>query len=473
MDDKTFALNEYFTKSLADNRILVTTRHGSWCELDKREYDLLQRQNFEHDKVLFKKLKDIGIILTESNVESVVKRTALMFDDYRQRNFTCVINLTNKCNLDCAYCLAESGPNQDEQDMSIENMYSLVKFINGSPWDSIDIEFQGGESTLRFDLIRKFVEIIESNLDKHKEIRHFVLVTNLTCFNKEIADYIVKKNFRIGSSLDGPEKLHDFQRAFPDESGSYEKVVYWADYLKKRGVHIGFSSTITKKSLEFGARAIIDEYMNRGMEYVMLRPFTSCGRGEDRTDLVMEPEDFFKFWKDAVDYLVELADNRIYMSEKNLGQMINNIFTPYRTYMCLKRPCGAAISQMSFMQDGSIYACDSGKRIEALKIGNYVSGKYADTLLNSLQLRTLSSEAQPLCDTCVYTAFCGTCISRMFSSWSDSVGRTPRDFDCKVHKWMFTYIFKKMNYPRYAKLFSRLAGAGRGDDTPCRTHEVN
>ena len=45
-----FAMNEYFRKSLGDDRILVTTRHGSWCELNKKEYDMLQRRDFDSDK---------------------------------------------------------------------------------------------------------------------------------------------------------------------------------------------------------------------------------------------------------------------------------------------------------------------------------------------------------------------------------------------------------------------------------------
>lgn len=463
MDNEIFSMNEYFMKCLGDDRILITTRHGSWCELNRKEYDLLQKHQYESDKKLLEKLKEAGIILTHENVEFVVKRLALMFHEYGQHNFTCVINLTNRCNLGCAYCLADSDADTEESDMSIEQMYSLVNFINSSPWTLIDVEFQGGESLLRFDLVKEFVNVIETNLDKHKKIGQFIIVTNLTHFNEEIADYLVNKNFRIGSSLDGPRELHDFQRGFTDGSGSYDKVIWWADYLKKRKIHVGFSSTITKKSFEFGARAVIDEYLKRGMKYVMFRSLIPCGRGVDREDLKMDPDDFFEFWKDGVDYLVELADRGVHMSEKNVKQMVKNIFTPYRRYMCLRKPCGAAISQMSFMPDGSIYACDSGKRIDALKIGNYVSGNYSDTLLNSLQLRTLSSEAQPLCDTCVYTAFCGTCISRVFSRWSDSVARTPKDFDCIVHKRMFTYLFEKMNDPKYMKVFRRWAGVKNND----------
>lgn len=459
MGKDTYTLNEYFTKCLGENRYLITTRHGSWCILDRKEYELLNEHDLDSDRCLFDKLKHTGIILSSDNIGSVIKDLALMFREYDPHNFTCIINLTNRCNLYCAYCLVDSHPGIDEKDMTEEQMQSLIRFINGSPWVNVDIEFQGGESLLRFDLIKKFVEAIESNLDKRKKIGRFIIVTNLTSMTGEIADYLMSKNFRIGSSLDGPKELHDLQRASGDGSGSYDQVISAGNYLKSRGIHVGFTATITKKSLELGSRKIIDEYVRRGMEFILFRPIIATGRGANNRNLFMDPIDFFKFWKEGIDYMAELEEKGIHIFEKKLQYMLKNIYSPSREFMCMRRPCGAAISQMSFMSDGSIYACDSGKRIDALKIGNYINGNYADVLMNSLQLRAMSSEAQPLCDTCVYTAYCGTCMSRTFSNWSDSIARTPKDFDCKVHRLMFTYIFEKMSDPKYMKMFKRWISA--------------
>ena len=51
------------------------------------------------------------------------------------------------------------------------------------------------------------------------------MTTNATLVSDEIADFLMRHDFNIIVSLDGPEELHDANRIMVDGKGSYTKTV--------------------------------------------------------------------------------------------------------------------------------------------------------------------------------------------------------------------------------------------------------
>lgn len=48
------------------------------------------------------------------------------------------------------------------------------------------------------------------------------MTTNGTLLNKEVIEYLVKNNFKITVSIDGPKEVHDRSRHFADtDKGSF------------------------------------------------------------------------------------------------------------------------------------------------------------------------------------------------------------------------------------------------------------
>ena len=84
------------------------------------------------------------------------------------------------------------------------------------------LTFYGGEPFLNFDRIRKAVNYSIQRFDGWE--LHFFVTSNMTVMNDEIIDFIVKHNFKLSVSLDGPKEIHDKNRIFHDGSGSFNVI---------------------------------------------------------------------------------------------------------------------------------------------------------------------------------------------------------------------------------------------------------
>ncbi len=445
-------MNEYFSRKLGNGNVLVATRHGSWSVVSREQFDVLDKEEFASDKILLRDLEEKGIVLTRDGVRKIVSSYRYQYFHLADSRPLCIVYLTNRCNLACKYCHSESDADSDE--ISDDVARAIISFICNMPQKHIAIEFQGGETLLRFDALKRFLKLFDEKVKSAgKIVESKVIVSNMTLMTDEIAEFVLDNNIGLSTSLDGPKELHDRQRPFPDGNGSHDALMKWAEYFSARGRKLNFLPTITSISLEYDPKSIVDAYMEAGAKCIMFRSVYNVGRGAKDTKLLMEPARYFEFWKKAVDYMVELSMDGNVFYDSTLQSMLVSIFTDRRSNMCMRRPCGAGITQFAFYLDGSIYACDLGKKIDTFKLGDVMSSSYEDVFLNTIQLRTNTSEFQPLCDTCVYGAFCNACACKSYAQHGNIVPVTPRDFDCKVNKMMFDYIFEKMDDPVYRSVF--------------------
>ncbi|MCK5476646.1 MAG: SPASM domain-containing protein, partial [Candidatus Aenigmarchaeota archaeon] len=449
-----YILNEYFTRRLGKNKFLVSTRCGTCLLLNKKDYRGLNNGQYKINKKLIKRLLENKILMTDENTKDIINRIKMQYLQDKPLYMNCIINLTHKCNLSCLYCHANTGTmNQKEMDMSDETIDAYIDFIFNLPHKTITLEFQGGEPLLRFDKIKYILEEFKKRNKKNKKkLSSAIIVSNLTLMTENIADFLIKNKVQLSSSLDGSKELHDTQRSFLNGNGSYDKVIFWHNCFKKRKKHVGLMPTITKKSIEFGPKPIIDEYVKLGKNSIFMRYVKKLGRGRINKNLSPTKEEFAEFLKKAFDYCVYLLDKKDYLvAERNITNFVKNIFFPTKQYMCMRRPCGAAINQISVTPNGDIYPCDIARSIPKLKIGNIKTTKFSDIVLNSLELRTMVQEFQPLCDTCVYNNFCGNCAVVTYAKYNSFVARTPGDFDCYVNKYILDYIFEKIDDKKYIK----------------------
>lgn len=443
--------NEYFSRKLPNGKVLVTTRHGSWSILSREQYDSLHSGEFEKDKILCRDLREKGIILDEKSIPKIINALRENYHCLVDPRPLCIIYLTSRCNLGCKYCLADS--NTDPEDISREMMESIIAFISKMPHSHIALEFQGGETLLRFDLLKDFLRNFDEKMKASgKTVESKVIVSNLTLMDEEIAEFILKNDIGLCTSLDGPKDLHDSQRQFLDGRGSYDSVMKWVSFFSKKGRHLGFLPTITSETLSYDPKSLVDEYRKACADHIFFRPVYPLGRAGS-TKLSPTPESYFEFWRKALDYMVSLSMDGHVFYDTAVQNILVIILTSRRPDMCQRRPCGAGINHLAFWLDGSIYACDLGKKVDAFNLGNVKTSTYEDIFLNTINLRASSQESQPLCDTCAYGAFCGSCICKSYARFGKIVPVTPQDFDCKVNSMMLDYIFEKFEDPIYRTVF--------------------
>ena len=89
--------------------------------------------------------------------------------------------------------------------MTKKTAKNIVKTIFMSPSPCIKIEFQGGDPSTYFEMVKYIIEEAEwQNLFKKRELE-FVICTNLTLLNEKMVKYLKKHNCMISTSLDGPK----------------------------------------------------------------------------------------------------------------------------------------------------------------------------------------------------------------------------------------------------------------------------
>ena len=134
--------------------LLITTDQGSWAFIKKKDYPFLIQNKLKKGK-LYSELREKGIILTEDNLDEVVKDLRSRYSFLYNGASLHIIVVTLRCNQKCNYChssvVSEHAKNLD---LDRKTAKKTVDFIFQSPSSSINIEFQGGEPLLNFDIIK-------------------------------------------------------------------------------------------------------------------------------------------------------------------------------------------------------------------------------------------------------------------------------------------------------------------------------
>ena len=139
-----------------------------------------------------------------------------------------ILQVTQNCNLRCEYCVYSGNYKNRahaEQWMPFEVAKKAIDYLIQHSLDSkrITISFYGGEPLLAFELIKKSV-LYAMERGEGRDIG-FSFTTNGTLLTMDKMDFLIKYDFNILVSLDGPEKIHDIHRKFAtNKTGSFKSV---------------------------------------------------------------------------------------------------------------------------------------------------------------------------------------------------------------------------------------------------------
>ncbi|WP_051213038.1 His-Xaa-Ser system radical SAM maturase HxsB [Butyrivibrio fibrisolvens] len=372
--------------------------------------------------------------------------------------------LTNTCNLNCVYCQAQSENSKSKGLMTKEIAKLGVDIALQSPTPDIIIEFQGGEPLLNFDTIKTIIEYADNN-SSGKSIT-YNLVSNLSLLTEPIADYLVEHNVQISVSLDGNDYVHNTNRPFRLGGGSFEAACKGIKLLQRRNITLGAIQTTTRYSLSH-YKKIIDTYIELGFKSIFLRPLTQLGFANDHWEQIgYSAEEFLKFYKNAMDYILKLNSKDMVFSEGHASIFLKKIIGGYsQNYMELRSPCGASVGQAAIYYDGNIYTCDEGRMVAemgdpAFRIGDVFSSTYNDLIDSGVCKAVCASsclESLPHCCDCVYQPFCGVCPVINYALNKDLFSKNYQNTRCKIYSGILDYIFCTLqsNNHEYVDVFER------------------
>ena len=223
--------------------------------------------------------------------------------------------------MKCVYCQAQNGESIPNGMMSKYVAKRAVDIALSSPSKSLSFEFQGGEPFLNFNVIKYIVEYTKKN--KNDKIVEFNVVSNLTLINAEIAQFIKENNIGISTSIDGDEDLHNKNRMYSTNGGTYADTVRAMNYLRQIGVNVGAIETTTRYSLNC-SNEIVNAYVSLGLNNLFLRPLTPLGCANRYwSEIGYSPEAFIKFYKECFDYIITLNEKGIYIKEGHASIMLS------------------------------------------------------------------------------------------------------------------------------------------------------
>lgn len=184
-----------------------------------------------------------------------------------------IIQSTPICNMNCNYCYL---PVEDRQGKNIQNPLindNTLKHIYRVLFDSqilkdgFDLVWHAGEpmaAGLKF-YKRAFSLINEMN---HNNVSvNQGMQTNGTLINQEWAEFIKENNVSIGISIDGPKFIHDKNRIFANDNGSFNRVMRGIRTLQRNEIDFAVIAVLTKESLDY-PDAIMNFFKNENIQRV-------------------------------------------------------------------------------------------------------------------------------------------------------------------------------------------------------------
>jgi len=357
----------YAIEEIKDGKFLVSGYFSGWAILSEEEVSLLRSERHHESPALCKKLEDSGIIINSRNVE----KAAEIYRGTNRNLFSPpslhMINVTNTCNYRCRYCHA--GVSQGKDIMSEKTALKVLKFIFQSGGPCITIEFQGGECLLNWKVVRLITEKARELNKAFRKDLHICIVSNLSLMDEEKLKFLTDHDVAICTSLDGSREIHDANRRTALGQDTFqttkERMRFIKDYYRSRGQDrkVDVLATITRAALS-DPKAIVDMYIELGIKTLHLRPVHNFGDALSRwPQLTYTPEEFYEFWKEAMEYIFKLNRNGIDIIERGAYNIIRRIFHNDAYYVELMSPTGMGRTALLYNYDGAVFNSDEGRMI--------------------------------------------------------------------------------------------------------------
>ena len=299
-----------------------------------------------------------------------------------------IIHLTDKCNLNCAYCYEKKR----NRDISFENIKNLIDYEISQKQKYSIIVFYGGEPLLQKNIIKDTIAYINSK--KAKTDFYYGITTNGTLLDNDFIKYMKENKFiNIAYSIDGMKSTHDLNRLTIDGTGTFDIVEKNAKTLLKNFDSVVAMSVITKNNLSKLSENV--EYLiNIGFKCInLLFDYFQDWQDEDLDEIRKQCIKITEIYADKIlqeyDVEIPLIDDKIRTYVKN-------------EYDC-NEDCKLGMKTINIGTDGNLYPCMQLVYNEKFIIGNCKDG--IDTKAR-IDLIKNSKKENEICKNCAIKKRC-------------------------------------------------------------------
>ncbi len=225
-------------------------------QLDSHEYSDFMKNEKKGEMTRY--LEGIGcssreIPTRDLALEAITRRLESLSLPTKPRRITGLrIVVTTKCNLNCSYCFVNT--NSGAPDLSESELQSGLQFLfqHNEGQDEVTIQWFGGEPTLRFDLIAKGDQYIETLRQDYRVRRvRRTIVTNAVRFTEEMLSHFAKFNYGVGVSIDGSEEMNHRERKLLSGNSYFSQLRANINQLRQfPDIYLGANLTPTVRNVE-------------------------------------------------------------------------------------------------------------------------------------------------------------------------------------------------------------------------------
>jgi sulfatase maturation enzyme AslB (radical SAM superfamily) len=281
---------------------------------------------------------------------------------------------------------------------------------------------------------------------------------------EEKLKWLLDKWVDICTSLDGDEITHNHNRS-GYEGNSFEKVTYWlkrVDEEKKKRDMWGVWAllTVTKETLPRN-RKIIDTYIELGISGIFLRWLNPYGfAASDIETLAYEKEQWIDFFKDSLDYIIELNKKGTRFTEYMTVIYLQKIFNSYDpNFMDIRSPSGIAIWWVAYNYDGKVYASDESRMLGRMGMEDFLMTEMKETwedtyraMINSditkIAVQSSCLDGLPGYNDHVYKPYLWVDIIHNFKLTGSVYQPLSKDDKVQMKIAILDYIFEKLRDPQ-------------------------
>jgi His-Xaa-Ser system radical SAM maturase HxsB len=351
---------------------------------------------------------------------------------------------TLRCNLSCSYCqVSRVGVRQPGFDWDEDTLAAVLAMLDALQGDRIKIEFQGGEPTLRPDLLRAVINRCQRFAD-----RQFVICTNLQALDDDIWALLDTPDLYISTSLDGDALTHQRHRTVTPALTS-QFLANLNQVIARYGPEkVSALPTIDPLQLP-DIDTLIDSYVQLGLTSIFLRPINYQGFARKRHGTSREQSDDWRAYHARFIRAIiarNWADRSKVLEETYTSICLRRIFQPGADrHVDLRNPNPLGYDYVVVDHDGQVYPTDEARMLSRsgvidLAIGDVASGWHGERrdLLN----RHNANFDDPACQRCTYQPYCGRDVVDDLARYGRiDMPRLETEF-CRRHLHLFDLLFE-------------------------------
>ncbi|WP_024833484.1 Cys-rich peptide radical SAM maturase CcpM [Ruminiclostridium josui] len=403
------------------NKYFYDVNKNSIINLSEDLADALNKKDMEHPQL--QALMEKGF-LSDKHVETIIHPEDKFLEYHLNNKINMItIQVTQACNLRCTYCPYSGKYNNRQHSnkkMSLEMAKRGIDFLweHSIACDYVNIGFYGGEPTIEFNLIKDCIEYAKAKFDG-KQV-NFSITTNGTIITREIIEYFYQNDVVLMISLDGPKEIHDKNRVFPDNSGSFYKVIEnvtmikenYPDYFNKVifNVVADPDNDYTCTSQFLSGNEVIQDAIINASELNMFYRKEKMEISEDY--FIKRGYELFKLFLSQInrfdsEKVSPLVKPRLNMLVKMYNEQLEITESLPKEYHH-GGPCIPGAQRLFMSVDGTFYPCERvSEESEAAKIGHIDTGINLDKVRTLLNIGKLTEEK---CKNCWVIRYCSLCL---------------------------------------------------------------